>query len=56
MLFRSIESELGWRPRHSFEEGLEATVAWYLDHHGWCAAVRERARYGGERLGLAAAG
>ena len=22
-------SELGWRPRHSFEHGLAATVAWY---------------------------
>jgi len=25
-----ITQELGWRPRHSFEEGLEATVRWYL--------------------------
>jgi dTDP-glucose 4,6-dehydratase len=48
-----IETELGWRPRHSFEEGLAATVAWYLEHQPWCAAVRERAQYGGERLGLA---
>ncbi|MFN9546578.1 MAG: dTDP-glucose 4,6-dehydratase [Cyanobacteriota bacterium] len=48
-----IEAELGWRPRHSFEAGLAATVAWYLDHAPWCAAVRERARYQGERIGLA---
>ncbi|QPH55946.1 dTDP-glucose 4,6-dehydratase [Pontivivens ytuae] len=27
-----LEDALGWRPRHSFEDGLEATVRWYLDH------------------------
>jgi dTDP-glucose 4,6-dehydratase len=25
-----IQQELGWRPEHSFEAGLQATVAWYL--------------------------
>ncbi len=33
-------SELGWQPRHSFEQGLAATVAWYLDHLGCCDALR----------------
>jgi dTDP-glucose 4,6-dehydratase len=28
-----ISQELGWRPRHSFEQGLEVTVRWYLQHH-----------------------
>jgi dTDP-glucose 4,6-dehydratase len=46
-----ISSELGWQPRHSFEAGLEATVRWYLQHQGWCTAVRERAGYSGGRLG-----
>ena len=27
-----IESELGWRPRIAFDEGIEKTVAWYLAH------------------------
>ena len=49
-----ISSELGWQPRHSFEEGLAATVDWYLDHLPWCAAVRDRAGYGGGRLGALA--
>ena len=26
-----ITTELGWQPRHGFEEGLEATVKWYVD-------------------------
>jgi dTDP-glucose 4,6-dehydratase len=46
-----IERELGWAPRQSFEEGLRATVRWYLAHRDWCAAVQS-GRYGRERLGL----
>ena len=26
-----ITTELGWQPRHGFEEGLEATVKWYVN-------------------------
>jgi len=51
-----ISSELGWQPRHSFEAGLEVTVRWYLEQHDWCSQVRDRAGYGGGRLGLATAG
>ncbi|MEO1002011.1 MAG: dTDP-glucose 4,6-dehydratase [Cyanobacteria bacterium J06638_7] len=47
-----ISGELGWRPCHTFEAGLEATVRWYLDQQGWCRAVRERGGYTGGRLGL----
>jgi dTDP-glucose 4,6-dehydratase len=49
-----ISSELGWQPRHSFEEGLAATVRWYLEQQGWCGQVRARAGYGGGRLGMLA--
>lgn len=34
-----IQGELGWAPKHSFETGLKATVAWYLEHRGWVANV-----------------
>lgn len=37
-----IRSELGWQPRHSFDEGLAATVRWFLDHLDWCEAMRSR--------------
>jgi dTDP-glucose 4,6-dehydratase len=46
-----ISDELGWRPDHSFEEGLRETVAWYLDNRAWCDEVT-RDRYDGGRLGL----
>jgi dTDP-glucose 4,6-dehydratase len=46
-----IRRELGWTPRHTFEDGLETTVRWYLDHRGWCDAV-QAGRYDRQRLGL----
>ena len=49
-----ISTELGWQPRHNFEEGLAATVDWYLDHLPWCQTVCARAGYQGERIGVAA--
>ena len=27
-----ISKELGWKPKIRFEEGIEKTVEWYLDH------------------------
>lgn len=30
-----IGRDLGWTPDHTFDEGLRATVAWYLDNRGW---------------------
>lgn len=47
------ERELGWRPRVSLEEGLAATIDWYLANEAWWRPLRERV-YGGERLGLPA--
>ncbi len=30
-----IENQLGWKPETSFEEGLEATIQWYLSNENW---------------------
>jgi dTDP-glucose 4,6-dehydratase len=46
-----LENELGWRAQHNFEEGLSATIDWYLAHERWWRPIRDRI-YGGERLGL----
>jgi dTDP-glucose 4,6-dehydratase len=35
-----IREELGFRPRHDFEGGLERTVRWYLANRAWCEAVQ----------------
>lgn len=46
-----IENELSWRPAHSFDAGLDATVNWYLEHESWWRPLRND-EYRGERLGL----
>ncbi len=46
-----ICSELAWRPSFSFDDGLRATVRWYLENTSWCDEVT-RDRYDGGRLGL----
>jgi len=38
-----IERELGWRPRHTFEEALPVTLEWYLAHDEWLQRVRSGA-------------
>lgn len=32
---RKLQSELGWEPSLQFEEGIERTVRWYLEHQDW---------------------
>lgn len=34
-----VAGELGWKPAVTFEQGILATVQWYLDHPGWVACV-----------------
>ncbi len=46
--------ELGWAPRHDFETGIAATVAWYVENEGWCRRIEE-GTYQRQRLGLAVA-
>jgi dTDP-glucose 4,6-dehydratase len=40
-----IHGRLGWRPRHSLNEGLRATVEWYLSHPGWAEAIGRQREY-----------
>lgn len=34
-----IQKELGWTNKTSFEEGLERTIDWYIDHQDWVHRV-----------------
>jgi dTDP-glucose 4,6-dehydratase len=42
---RKIESELGWKPDISLEDGVRETIEWYKDNSKWVSDVR-----GGEYL------
>ena len=33
--FSKIQNELGWKPRVTFEEGIEKTIKWNLDNAAW---------------------
>ncbi len=48
-----MRGELGWQPSVTLEEGLERTVAWYLDNEDWWRALQDRAGVG-QRLGVTA--
>jgi len=50
---RKILQVLDWRPKETFQSGLEKTVHWYLQNIEWCNRVTSGA-YRRERLGLAA--
>ena len=47
--------QLGWRPAHTFEEALDATIDWYRTHEDWwrplkqAGATERRGRVGGGR-------
>jgi len=34
-----LSNELGWKPSLQFEEGIDHTVRWYLDHQAWLDSV-----------------
>ncbi len=50
-----IETELNWRPRESWESGLQKTIEWYLENSDWVERTRSgayrdyyRQQYGAE--------
>ena len=45
-----IRAELGWTPSVTFEQGIEATVDWYLENEAWWSDILA-GRYATERLG-----
>lgn len=35
-----INSELGWKPKHDFEQGIKDTVSWYLANKEWWQNIK----------------
>ena len=40
---RKIRDELQWSPSYNFEQGLEQTIIWYLNHSDWVDRVKSGA-------------
>ncbi|OLE55856.1 MAG: dTDP-glucose 4,6-dehydratase [Acidobacteria bacterium 13_1_20CM_3_53_8] len=38
-----IETELGWRPRETWESGIEKTIRWYAENAEWVESARSGA-------------
>ena len=34
-----LKNELGWEPSLQFEQGIEKTVAWYLENQKWLKKI-----------------
>ncbi len=37
-----IQRELGWKPKYTFEQGLDITVEWYLHNKDWWKKISNR--------------
>jgi dTDP-glucose 4,6-dehydratase len=35
-----IETQLGWKPSYTFEDGIEETINWYINNKKWLSNVR----------------
>jgi dTDP-glucose 4,6-dehydratase len=38
-----VETELGWQPQTTWEEGLQKTIDWYLENQDWIKRIRNGA-------------
>lgn len=37
-----IQTELGWKPSLTFEEGIKLTIQWYLNNPDWIKSIEEK--------------
>ncbi|WP_157060949.1 GDP-mannose 4,6-dehydratase, partial [Liquorilactobacillus uvarum] len=38
-----IETQLGWKPKYTFDIGIKETVDWYLHNENWWRPLKKRA-------------
>ena len=48
-----IIKNLGWKAKHTFDEGIEETVDWYLNNIDWYEKISSNNKYNFQRLGKA---
>ncbi len=40
MDFSKLQEELGWQPIVGFEEGMNRTISWYIEHDAWWERIK----------------
>ena len=35
-----IKNQLGWKPKMNFDDGIQRTIEWYLNHRDWLDNVK----------------
>lgn len=45
MDINKISHELGWKPSHTLGEGLQKTIAWYLNNEEWVQSISAQGDY-----------
>ncbi|MBN1385127.1 MAG: dTDP-glucose 4,6-dehydratase [Elusimicrobia bacterium] len=40
--FTKIKKELGWYPKHTFEQGLKETIKWYKNNEKWWKPLKKK--------------
>lgn len=40
---KKMQHELGWKPQVPFDEGVRATIQWYVDHPEWWSRIKSGA-------------
>lgn len=43
-----IQTQLGWQPSLTFEEGIKLTISWYLNNKEWINSIEDKMRRGVE--------
>lgn len=41
---KKLETELGWKPKYTFDTGIIETIDWYLENEDWWRPLQERAK------------
>ena len=40
MDYSKLHRDLGWEPSMSFEEGMNQTISWYIEHESWWQRIK----------------
>ena len=39
LILTKYQNELGWKPKYSFEKGIEVTVSWFIENQDWSKKI-----------------